>query len=120
VSVTSASSSLGVGSTQRGGQPLLEAAGIEAAKDGSASTREQRRTPRFPSENGAPICPGESRRVRSVWSFLGVGWVGAHPWPELRLPCAAPLPCSFVAVGSGQHTPNGPGRTRQVLNGLEK
>jgi len=49
----------------------VEAAGIEAAKDGAASTREQRPTPRFPSENGAPICPGESRHVHLVWSFFG-------------------------------------------------
>ena len=62
---------LGVGSTEGGGQPRLEAAGIEAAKAGSAPTRGQRHTPRFPSENGAPICPGESMRVRSFWSFFG-------------------------------------------------
>jgi hypothetical protein len=49
----------------------VEAAGIEAAKGGSAFSRDQRPTPRFPSENGAPICPGESRRVRSIWSFFG-------------------------------------------------
>ena len=35
-------SSLGVDSTQGGGQSLVEAAGIEPAKAGSASTRDQR------------------------------------------------------------------------------
>jgi hypothetical protein len=48
----------------------MEAAGIEPAKGGSAPTRDQRHIPRFPSENGAPICPGESMRVRSIWSFF--------------------------------------------------
>ena len=50
---------------------IRQAAGIEAAKGGSASTRDQRPTPHFPSENGAHICPGESMRVRSIWSFFG-------------------------------------------------
>jgi hypothetical protein len=49
----------------------MEAAGIEAAKGGAALPRDQRPTPRFPYENGAPICPGESMRVRSIWSFFG-------------------------------------------------
>ena len=50
----SRASFLGLGSTQGGGQPLLEAAGIEAAKGGSASTRDQRHTPVFPLKMGRP------------------------------------------------------------------
>jgi hypothetical protein len=57
-------SSLGVGSTQGGGQPLLEAAGIEPA-----AWYDQSGLDGVSWEPGGSVCPGE------VW--LGGGWWGA-------------------------------------------
>jgi hypothetical protein len=54
--------------------------------------------PPFPSENGAPICPGESMRVRSIWS----------PWAPCRARAASPLasnPSSGADTQTYYHQP---------------
>ncbi len=70
-------------SPEPAGLPLICGGGGNRSREGR--TRPPSRPeahPRFPSENGAPICPGESRRVRSVWS----------PWtPRGRERCALRL-----------------------------
>ena len=52
-----------VGSTQGGGQPLVDAAGIEAAKGGSALTWDQR-TPVFPLKMRRPFVRASCCRAR--------------------------------------------------------
>jgi len=59
--------------------------------------------PCFPSGNGAPICPGESRRIHSIWSFFGP--LGPRlPGPG-GLPTAPKVPALAAARPGGLHRP---------------